>query len=317
MKAGMKITLYDYCREAGRTELIQQWDTEKNEGFSPHDVSYGSRKKAWWRCAKGHEWEIMIKERTYGKGCPVCANRVVIPGINDLATTHPQLAAEWHPTKNGITSPKTISYGTKKKVWWICDKGHEWEATILSRSYGAGCPVCSGKAVIPGENDMASMYPKIASEWHPSKNGNLRPDAVTPYSNRKVWWLCDKGHEYQAIISHRTGIGGGCPYCANRKVLMGFNDLATVHPKIAAQWHPTLNGSLGPGMVISGSAKKVWWQCDEGHVWKAVVYSRTGPDKCGCPVCAGKVNDKRVRRYQDILTEKKLEMRMNENSGFQ
>lgn len=302
----MKITLYDYCLAEECTELASQWHPTKNGILKPEDVFVGSRQKVWWQCEKGHEWEAQIKSRSQGSGCPICANRKIIPGINDLATTHPQLAAEWHPTKNGTTSPETISYGTKKKVWWICEKGHEWEATILSRSYGAGCPVCSGKAVIPGENDMASMYPQIAAEWHPAKNGSLRPDAVTPQSNRKVWWICKNGHEYQSTVCHRTARSSGCPYCAGTKVLAGFNDLATVYPKIAEQWHPTLNEGLTPDMVMPGGTKKVWWQCSEGHVWKAVVYSRTGPDKCGCPVCAGNISKKRMQRYQNILVEKAL-----------
>lgn len=89
------------------------------------------------------------------------------------------------------------------------------------------------------------------------------------------------------MIASRAN-GTGCPYCTNKKVLAGFNDLATVEPRIAAEWHPTLNGSLTPEMVTAGSRKKVWWECPLGHVWKAAIYSRTGKKKCGCPVCAGK-----------------------------
>ena len=95
--------------------------------------------------------------------------------------------------------------------------------------------------------------------------------------------------------------GSCCPYCTGKKVLPGFNDLATLEPKIAA-WHPTLNGTLTPEMVTLGSHRKVWWQCPEGHVWKAVVYSRAGPQKCGCPVCAGKVKAARQQRYKEAMT---------------
>ena len=99
--------------------------------------------------------------------------------------------------------------------------------------------------------------------------------------------------------------GSGCPYCAGRKVLPGFNDLATLEPKIAAQWHPTLNGGLTPDGVTVGCHRKVWWQCQEGHVWKAAIYSRAGPQKCGCPICAGRVSKKRLVRYQAALAEAK------------
>lgn len=86
----------------------------------------------------------------------------------------------------------------------------------------------------------------------------------------------------------RTSRNTGCPYCTNRKVLPGFNDLKTVEPLVAAQWHPTKNAPREPDQVLPGSNKKVWWRCTDGHEWKAVVYSRTGAKKCGCPVCAGR-----------------------------
>ena len=219
-------------------------------------------------------------------------------GDNDLATQLPALAKEWHPTKNGALTPKDVVPGSRRKVWWICPKGHEYQAMISSRAQGSGCPVCAGKKIIPGENDLASQYPAIAKEWHPTKNGTLTPDHIAPASNRKVWWICDKGHEYQAVVSTRTQRNGGCPYCANKRVLPGFNDLATKYPEIAAQWHPTMNGSLTPDHVLPGSRKKVWWQCRSGHIWQAVVYSRTGNQRSGCPVCTGYAVGKRREKYR-------------------
>ena len=142
---------------------------------------------------------------------------------------------------------------------------------------------------MPSENDLATLFPDIAAQWDTERNGSLRPDQVTSFSNRRVWWRCTLGHEWQAVVAARVVENSGCPYCAGRRVLAGFNDLATLHPKIAAQWDATLNGNLSPEMVTPGSHKRVWWRCSEGHVWKTAVYSRTGKQKCGCPVCAGKV----------------------------
>lgn len=135
------------------------------------------------------------------------------------------------------------------------------------------------------------MYPKIAEEWNTQRNGNLMPNMVTAYSNKKVWWRCKAGHEWQAVIAARTTQNSACPYCAGKRVLSGFNDLATVYPNIAAQWDGELNGNLTPNMVLPGSHKRVWWKCGDGHVWKAAVFSRTGKAKCGCPVCAGRTNN--------------------------
>lgn len=273
-----------------RPDLAAQWHPVRNGSLTPEQVVSGAHKRVWWLCEKGHEWQAMVKSRSNGCGCPVCSNRKLRPGENDLATTHPELVRQWHPEKNGQLTPRDLVAGTRRKVWWRCGKGHEWRAAVASRANGAaGCPVCAGKVVIPGENDLAGSAPGIAAQWHPTKNGALTPDAVAPCSNRKVWWLCGRGHEYQAAVGARTVNGSGCPYCAGKRVLAGFNDLATLEPAVAAQWHPTLNGTLTPEQVTVGSHRKAWWLCPEGHAWKAMIYSRSGIKKSGCPVCMGRV----------------------------
>ena len=121
--------------------------------------------------------------------------------------------------------------GTRRKVWWRCPNGHSWRATVFSRtSLGTGCPVCTGRQALAGENDLTTLYPDIAAQWDEEKNGALHPSNVTAGSNRPVWWRCEKGHSYRTIIAQRVQRGDGCPYCANRKVLPGFNDLATAAP---------------------------------------------------------------------------------------
>jgi len=285
-------------------ELAKEWHPTKNFDLTPYDVSPGTHRKVWWRCNKGHEWQADVKSRSSGTGCPFCANKKVIIGENDLGTTHPEIAAQWHPKKNGTLTPQSVVYGNYRKVWWLCEKGHEWQAAIITRTWGGnGCPVCTGKKVLPGQNDLASQKPKIAAQWHPTKNESLTPQNVTLYSNRRVWWICEKGHEYRTTVGSRSIRDSNCPYCKNVKVLEGFNDLATLEPAIAAQWHPELNGSLTPQMVVPGSHKKVWWQCNDGHIWQAAVFSRTGNMKCGCPVCAGKINKNKQRRYDEIVAE--------------
>lgn len=286
-------------------KLAAQWHPTKNTPLTPEDVLPGSHRKVWWICGRGHEWQAQIKSRVNGCGCPVCAGRRIQPDGNDLATRFPNLAAQWHPTLNGDLRPDQVTPGTRRKVWWICQNGHEWQAAVASRtSGGTGCPVCSGRKVLPGENDLAELFPGIAVQWDSAQNGGLTPRQVSPYSNRRVWWVCEKGHSYRAAVVARTMHGVGCPYCAGKKVLPGFNDLATRDPEVAAQWHPTLNGGLTPEMVTVGSHRKVWWECSLGHVWKAVIYSRTGSKRCGCPVCARLPG--RQRRHSVIPEEKAL-----------
>lgn len=283
--------------------LASQWHPVKNQPLLPTEVLPGSHRKVWWLCPKGHEWQAQIKSRVGGCNCPVCANRTLVPGENDLATVHPELARQWHPTQNGTLNPAQVLSGSRRKVWWLCSSGHAWQAEIAARISGNGCPVCAGKQILSGENDLASLFPEIAMQWHPTRNGALTPHQVSPYSNRKVWWQCKLGHSYQAVIGARTVRGSSCPYCAGKKVLAGFNDLATVEPELASQWHPTLNGRLTPQMVTASSHHMAWWECSLGHVWKAVIYSRSGPKRCGCPVCAGSIRKQRRRQATPSLSQ--------------
>ena len=103
-----------------------------------------------------------------------------------------------------------------KKVWWKCSKGHEWQAIIQGRNKGASCPYCAGQKVAKGSNDFATINPQLASEWNYEKNGDLRPEDFAVASNKKIWWVCNKGHEWQATINNRNN-GTGCPYCSNKK----------------------------------------------------------------------------------------------------
>ena len=301
----MRQSFLNFCSENKRLDLLGQWDVDANLPLTPEAVAPNSNRSVRWLCEKGHEYKAAVVSRTaVGSGCPYCANRKVLAGFNDLATIEPQLAKEWHPTLNGDLTPRDVTCGTARRVWWRCKMGHEWRASVARRTSGCGCPVCAGKSVLIGENDLKTSYPAIAAQWHPTKNGALTPEAVTPSSNRGVWWQCEKGHEYKASIASRTAHGSGCPYCANRRVLAGYNDLATKEPQLAKQWHPTLNEALTPRDVTCGSTHKVWWRCDVcGFEWKALIYSRAGVQKTGCPACAGRVKERELLRYDRVLSE--------------
>jgi hypothetical protein len=104
----------------------------------------------------------------------------------------------------------------------------------------------------------------LASEWHPSLNGTATPMTVSRGSGFTATWTCkEKGHVWKAVVSNRAGKGYGCPVCSNSLLLKGFNDLATTHPELAAQWHPDLNGNLRSEDVVPGSDKKVFWLCPD------------------------------------------------------
>lgn len=199
-------------------ELMSEWDWDANADLDPAKITHGSHIRAWWKCVKcGHKWNTEVKSRVNGRGCAACVGKILVVGKNDLLTIRPDIAAQWHPTKNGNLRPQDISYGCGKKVWWKCkDCGYEWQVAPNSRTnkkYNCICPCCANKLVVPGKNDLETKHPEIAKEWHPTKNGALTPRDVTSGYHKKVWWLCPHGHEYMTIVLYRTRRGTNCPIC--------------------------------------------------------------------------------------------------------
>ena len=117
---------------------------------------------------------------------------------NSLLFSNPQVASEWNYDKNGDLKPEHFTANSNKKVWWKCQNGHEWQATIINRNSGRKCPYCSGKMVLKGYNDLQTVNPTLAKEWNYEKNSGLKPEDVMPNSSNKVWWKCQNGHEWQA-----------------------------------------------------------------------------------------------------------------------
>jgi len=200
-------------------QLMSEWDWEKNNKFGlfPHNLTYGSNKKVWWKCSLGHEWQAKICNRTIlRRSCPYCSGNKILKGYNDLQTINPSLAKEWNYEKNNGLAPTDVMPNSDKKVWWKCAKGHEWQAIIGNRNKGRGCPYCSGQIVIKGKNDLQTVNPILSQEWNYDKNNGLTPMDVMPNSDKKVWWKCEKGHEWQASIGHRNN-GRGCPICDSQQ----------------------------------------------------------------------------------------------------
>lgn len=148
---------------------------------------------------------------------------------------------------------------------------------------------------------IRSRRAELLQQWHYTKNDGLTPDAVTCHSRQKVWWIDRLGHEWQQEIYSRTALCKGCPFCAGRDVLAGFNDLASTHPALSAQWDPEKNFDLTPQMVMAGNSRKVWWRCEKGHSWQASIASRASG--CGCPVCAGNVSQKHQHLHLSLQTD--------------
>jgi len=212
-----------------------------------------------------------------------------------LTIENPSLAREWDYEKNGDLRPENITGGSNKKVWWLCEYGHSWKTAIYNRKK-CGCPVCAGKMVAAGFNDLKIINPSLAEEWDYEKNSGLRPEFVTAFSNKNVWWICGLGHSWQANVASRN-LGAGCPYCSNRYVLTGFNDLLTLSPDLAREWDHAQNTAMSPETVMGSSERAVWWLCEFGHSWKARIDNRRMGK--GCPYCSGR---KALSGFNDLNT---------------
>lgn len=425
-------------------DLAKEWHPTKNESLTPNDVTRSSSRKVWWLCSKcGNEWQQNINYRAKGEGCPKCARAyqtsepeqmifyyvnkyfpdainsyknidlgrqeidIFIPSIslgieydgsrwhknaerdkkktialeskgidlvrfrekgcaelkdgsyqidvvynyNDyykldnaiielfdyintkysmdikpdidcyrdgaevttlmkeritassFATVRPDLVKEWHPTKNGYLTPyNTAASSNRKRIWWQCSIcGNVWQATPSSRyarAEGYGCPECGKRKTAeaahnrqfkPGINDLATTRPDLLSVWDFDKNGDIKPENVAQFANIKVWWKCEKGHNYQQRIASKTGQNQGCPYCTGAKVLKGFNDLATVNPELVKDWDYDKNTKLKPTSITGKNQRIIFWKCHLcGYEWKDKLEHRAYGRKC--PRCKGTGN---------------------------
>jgi hypothetical protein len=285
--------------------LAAEFHPTMNGDITPDQVVAGTNKKYWWKCAQGpdHEWQAHGKDRLQGKGCPFCAGHRA--SVTNSLAMFPKLVKEFHPTKNGDITPDQVVAGTNKKYWWKCAQGpdHEWQAPSSRRIAGGGCPFCRGLATSV-TNSLAN-HPRIASEFHPTKNGHLSPEVLVAGTEQKVWWKCAKGpdHEWQAVVANRVRQNKGCPFCAGHRASV-TNSLA-MFPKLVKEFHPTKNGDITPDQVVAGTNKKYWWKCAQGpdHEWQAMAVSRSLG--AGCLFCVGQrpsvTND--LNNFPELVAE--------------
>lgn len=282
-------------------DLINEWHPSKNEQMRFEEVESTSSNKAWWRCKNNpsHEWEARIYYRAVKKvGCPYCSGRF-ISFERSLAALYPEIADEWHPTKNGALRSNQVGPTSSKKVWWICKAGHEWESDVRNRTaYGSKCKECHADG-----HSLQQTHAELVTEWHPTKNLPLLPKDVSHGSGRLIWWICNQGHEWQARVSDRVR-GSGCPQCPKptRAEARKFISISESTPDLAKQWHPSLNLPLLPDVVKPGTTRvKIWWICPKNseHVWQATPNSRTKGR--GCPHCVR--GPSLAEKYPEIAEE--------------
>lgn len=251
-------------------------------GWDAKTVSRGSDLVLMWRCSKGHVRKARVANHVKRGGkCLVCMNRTALPGFNDLATTHPDLALE---LVDGDS--RTITSKSSKRFHWRCEVGHQWATKVSHRVNGSGCPFCAGQRSIPGETDLQTVAPQIAVEavgWDTSM--------VTLHSDFVGEWQCSHGHRWSAAVKKRAR-GDGCPYCSGHRLLVGFNDINSQFPNLAMQLV-----DVDPKELKVGSSKKVSWKCDSNHSWLASPKSRAAGT--GCPYCS---HNKLLSGFNDLKT---------------
>jgi len=279
------------CLSANFPEVAKEWHPKKNGDLTPFDVMQKTDRKVWWLCKFGHKWKAAVSSRVNGRGCPYCAGQRATKE-NNFAVKSPHLISEWHAKKNGDLTPYDFLPKSDKEIWWLCKKGHEWKAQIKKRTRGDNCPFCSSHRV-SDTNNLAYLYPEIVKDWHPNKNGSLLPSHITSKSDKRVWWLCEKTHEWEAQVKNRSN-GNNCPYC-NNKLPTETNNFSVLHPEISKEWHPTRNGNLMPSEFLPHSNTKAWWKCNFEHEWRTSITSRSGGSNC--PKCYSQTSRLEVRAY--------------------
>lgn len=306
---GSAASAYGISRNTVDYRLSKGWTPEEAVGLGARP-SYAASTPGIKVKVQGHEFNN-IKEvaKHYGRaythvierlkaGCTIEQALGLVKRTDSLQSEYPELAKQWHPTKNYSLTPDAVTPHSSQKVWWLCPHGHEWKAVINSRSRGCGCPYCARQKPT-GDRNFATKYPKLVKEWNWEKNRYKKPEDFTPRASARVWWKCEKGHSWQATICNRTREKGGkCPYCRNLK-LCEDNSLAKFRPDIAKDWHPYKNAPLTPNDVMAGGSKKVWWICKHGHEWQTTIGLRVMAGT-GCPKCTNQTSRIEIAVYSEI-----------------
>lgn len=269
--------------------------------------SYSHLKK--WTCSNNsnHVWKASCKARTQeNHDCPYCnTDRYKQYKSGDLALQYPQLKAKYS-LLNKESFEETNGSLTNDFIWTdVCR--HYWKRSGGTQLKSNKCPYCFTNKLLVGFNDLKSVNPTLALEWSPDNDRS--PEEVTYGSNYRAEWVCDLGHKWDVPVKER--IHTGCPFCSNKKVLIGFNDLASCFPKVAKEWHPTKNEDLTPQDFVYGSKQNIWFQCEKEHNWNTQIFHRTVGAKSGCPSCAITGTSKAEQKVTDYIKSLGFDIEQN------
>ncbi|SEB73426.1 Probable Zinc-ribbon domain-containing protein [Paramicrobacterium humi] len=260
-------------------ELAAELDVKKS-GITPRQFRAASREHYWWTCPQGHSYKTRPTNRAFNQtSCPVCMNRKIVPGVNDIATTHPEVLSEWkHLDDTG--GPHNYSAGSSRAVRWVCPKGHEYIMSPVDWLSGHRCHTCAHERLRKNGRHLSATHPNLAAEWDYEEN-KLTPEDIDATFHKKVAWVCASGHHYWQRVDLRAR-GFPCTRCAKSGVIQGRNDLATTHADLVSEWHPYKNRHT-PERVLAGEGE-FWWRClAAGHDYRHTAAHRR--ELRGCPLC--------------------------------
>lgn len=292
-------------------ELVATWWSDKNT-LLPDEVSRGMRKPALWQCPKvpSHLFPAGIAGMVRRPGCRLCSKQLVIPGINDAMTTHRDIILRYFDFSSNTIDPSAVAAGTAKKAWWKCDScAYRWYTSFLSVTRGSGCARCAGVIANPGVTTVDVLFPQLVEEYWDYECNEKSPEEVTKSSSYIVGFRCPKCKEkWKTSAYNFFSIGTRCPVCANKKVVIGINDLSTTDPEIIEKnWSPTNKRS--PTEMVRGSQEKVEWICDNGHIRYCSPYEYVvQATRCGQCLYPESKSQQEVREYvRTIYTGKVID----------
>lgn len=264
--------------------LSKMWDYAKND-TTPYEISGNSHSKVWWTCGiPGHSFILSVNAMKGTPTCRVCKRTFLSPGVNDLLSTYPELVKWWDWDKN-IEDPREILGSTKNKMWARCDEGHSWYANINHVRKLTECSVCIGLVVIAGVNDLATERPDLLAMWDWDENA-IDPTTIRPGSTYLAHWVCSLGHRWEEQPFHLSPKQRPCPYCGNRKVFSGFNDLKTKLPEINKVW--SKKNKKAPDAILAGSLlTEIVIDCPRsGEDFCVTAYRYSTYPICRCSLCS-------------------------------
>jgi len=277
-------------------DIAVLWDYEKNL-LEPSMVSYGTNVRYWWLCLIGHDsWEASPDEVSRGwRMCPCCpGSHKLVPGCNDLGTTHPVIAERWDYSRNSL-SPREVKIGMNRNFFFLCNKNpdHHPEMYLPNlKKNPYACTHCWQEPLRCGLNDFGCLFPDLVPYFQ-GISGNVTPHDVRPGDERVFLWRCLNGedHTFERTLYNMTSKRSKqtCPVCVNRQIIPGLNSLRDLVPDIAEEWDYEANkrfSGISPETISPRSGHEVYWLCKSGHSsFKAAVWNRTVAET-GCPNCA-------------------------------